>query len=126
MSEHVLVVGGGMEMPTLLRPLSTGVRTSVVCQLAIIPKLREQTGHERSLGLRADAPTSAWLEAVHALHRVDPITRVASFGERDQDRAAAIAESLGLAMHSSQTVEWVHHKPSMRERLASLGVDDTP
>jgi biotin carboxylase len=126
MPEHVLVVGGGMEMPSLLRRLSAGVRTSVACQLAIIPKLRDQTGHERVLGLRADAPDSVWIEAVQSVHRADPITRVASFGERDQDRAAAIAAALGLPMHSPQTVEWVHHKPSMRERLALAGVDDTP
>lgn len=126
MPEHVLVVGGGMEMPTLLRTLSAGVRTSVACQLAILPKLRDQTGHERVLGLRADAPDAVWIEAVQALHRTDPITRVAAFGERDQDRAAVIAAELGLAMHSPRTVRWVHHKPSMRRQLAAAGVDDTP
>ena len=126
MPEHVLVVGGGMEMPSLLRQLSADVRTSVACQLAILPKLRDQTGHQRVLGLRADAPDSVWIEAVQFVHRADPITRVASFGERDQDRAAVIAAALGLAMHSPQTVQWVHHKPSMRERLALAGVDDTP
>jgi len=125
MSEHVLVVGGGLTLPGLLRTLGTNVRTSVACQLAIVPKLLDQRAHQRILGLRAEADDQEWLDIVLAVHRIDPITRVATFGERDQARAAAIAAELGLAMHTPQTVEWVHHKPSMRRRLAALGLDDT-
>jgi biotin carboxylase len=126
MTEHVLVVGGGMEMPTLLRELGDDVRTTVMCQLPILPKLREPGGHQRVLGLRAAAPTAEWLALARAAHATDPFTRLASFGERDQDRAAAIGEDLGLATHSTRTIEWVHHKPSMRARLAECGLDDTP
>ena len=126
MSDHVLVVGGGMTMPGLLRSLGTDVRTSVVCQLAIVPKLREQHLHQRILGLRAEASDQEWLAIASAVHRLDPFTKIASFAERDQDRAAVIAEELGLPMHTRQTIHWVHHKPSMRERLSALGIDDTP
>lgn len=128
MSDHVLVVGGGMTMPGgLLRSLGTDVRTSVVCQLAIVPKLREQHLHQRILGgLRAEASDQEWLAIASAVHRLDPFTKIASFAERDQDRAAVIAEELGLPMHTKQTIHWVHHKPSMRERLSALGMDDTP
>lgn len=126
MSEHVLVLGGGMELPELLRTLGRDVRTSVLCQLPVLPKLRNPTGHESVTGLPAEAPTVHWLRVAQQLHEDDPFTRIAAFAERDQDRAAAIGEALGLRMHSVQTITWVHHKPSMRSRLAELGVDDTP
>jgi biotin carboxylase len=60
------------------------------------------------------------------VHRADPFTRIASFADPDQDRAAVIAARLGLLMHSEQTIAWVHEKPRMRRRLAEQGIDDTP
>jgi biotin carboxylase len=126
MAEHVLVVGGGLEMPGLLRTLGRDVRTSVLCQLPVLPKVREHTAHQSVTGLPAGAPMSTWLSVAHRLHELDPFSRIAAFAERDQDRAAAIGESLNLTMHSVRTINWVHHKPSMRARLAELGIDDTP
>ncbi|MFF7989276.1 ATP-grasp domain-containing protein [Kitasatospora xanthocidica] len=126
MAEHVLVLGGGMDMPAMLREQGLEVRTTVACQLAVLPKIRRSAEHVRVLGLRADAPAAEWAAVVRAVHGLDPFTRVASFAERDQDRAAALAEELGLPMHSPRTVHLVHHKPSMRARLAEAGVDDTP
>jgi biotin carboxylase len=124
-SAHVLVVGGGMELPGLLRSAG-GARTTVMCQLPIVPKLRDPAANAAVIGLPPDAPMVTWLDLATSLHACDPFTHIASFAERDQDRAAAIGEHLGLAMHSTRTVGWVHHKPSMRARLAETGVDDTP
>ncbi|MFD8787273.1 ATP-grasp domain-containing protein [Kitasatospora sp. NPDC059599] len=126
MAEHVLVLGGGMDMPAMLREQGPDVRTTVACQLPVLPKIRRSAEHSRVLALRADAPAAEWAAVVKAVHALDPFTRVAAFAERDQDRAAALARELGLAMHSPHTVHLVHHKPSMRTRLAETGVDDTP
>lgn len=126
MTEHVLCVGGVREFPGVLRALAPGVRISVLAQHAVTSSLAEPERFVRVTGLGADDDTVHWTDAARALHETCPVTRVASFGERDQDRAAAVALELGLPMHTPQTVTWVHHKPSMRARLRETGVDDTP
>jgi biotin carboxylase len=121
MSEHVLVVGGGRELPGLLR--ERGARTSVLCQLSLLPRLRDATGNERVLSLRADAGDQAWVDLALAVHAADPVTRIATFGERDQARAAVIGAALGIATHSPATVAAVHDKRVMRHVLAESGVE---
>lgn len=123
MSEHVLVVGGGLELPGMLRAHRPGVRTSVICQLSLLATLREVSAHQRVLSLRPDAPDTAWVDLARAVHAADPFTRLATFGERDQGRAAAIGVALGLATHTPQTVRAVHDKRVMRQVLADAGVE---
>lgn len=123
MSEHVLVVGGGLELPGMLREHRPGVRTSVICQLSLLATLREVTGHQRVLSLRPDAPDAAWTDLAGTVHAADPFTRIATFGERDQGRAAAIGAALGLATHAPDTVRAVHDKRVMRRVLADAGVE---
>ena len=60
--------------------------------------------------------------AVHELH---PFSRIATFGETDQDRCAVIGKALGIATHSPRIVELVHDKQAMRARLRETGVDTT-
>ncbi len=126
MTEHILCVGGVRELPGVLRGLAADVRISVLAQHAVTSSLREPESFLRVTGLDADDDPALWTDAALALDEADPVTRVAAFGERDQHRAAAVAQALGLPMHSPQTVAWVHHKPAMRARLAECGVDDTP
>lgn len=123
MSEHVLVVGGGLELPGMLRAHRPGVRTSVICQLSLLGTLREVSGHQRVLSLRPDTPDTAWVDLARTVHDADPFTRLATFGERDQGRAAAIGVALGLATHTPQTVRAVHDKRVMRQVLADAGVE---
>jgi len=122
-SEHVLVVGGGLELPGMLRAHRPGVRTSVICQLSLLGTLREVSGHQRVLSLRPDTPDTAWVDLARAVHDADPFTRLATFGERDQGRAAAIGVALGLATHAPETVRAVHDKRVMRQALADAGVE---
>lgn len=125
MTEHVLVVGSGRDLPSRVRGALPGTETSVICRLEFLPKLREPTGHTRVIAVRHDAPAQEWVALAAAAHALHPFTRIATFGERDQDRCAAIGEALGLATHSPSTVELVHDKHKMRERLRAAGVDPT-
>ncbi|MEU7583142.1 ATP-grasp domain-containing protein [Streptomyces sp. NPDC041068] len=125
MNEHVLVVGTGRDHPALLRDTRPGTRTSVICQVEYIGNLRKTSEHQRIIGVRGDADDREWVAMAVAAHGLDPFTRVATFGERDQDRYAAIGEALGLAAHSVDTVTAVHDKEVMRTRLHEAGVDST-
>lgn len=121
--EHVLVVGGGMEIPGLLRAHRPGVRTSVLCQLALLPRLWESAGHHRVVALGPDCADQEWIDAAALIHAADPVTRIATLGERDQDRAAAVGVALGLPTHAPDTVAAVHDKATMRRVLAAAGVE---
>ncbi|MEU0332769.1 ATP-grasp domain-containing protein [Streptomyces sp. NPDC006193] len=125
MSEHVLVVGTGRDFPARLRAARPGVRTSVMVQLDYLGKVRDPGGNARVIGVRGDAPDAEWIALARAAHALHPFTRIATFGERDQDRYAAIGEALGLECHSVRTVALVHDKEAMRVRLAEAGVDTT-
>ncbi|MEH1030728.1 ATP-grasp domain-containing protein [Micromonospora profundi] len=122
-TEHVLIVGGGREIPQLLRRHGAGSRTSVLCQLPLLPKLRDVDEHERVIGLRADASDEEWIVAAQQVHGASPVTRIASFGERDQIRLAVVGSALGLSTHTAETVAAVHDKHLMRRVLADAGVE---
>jgi biotin carboxylase len=125
MPEHVLVVGTGRDFPARLRAARPGTETSVIVQLDYIGKVRDPGGNARVIGVRGDAPDAEWIALAQAVHARHPFTRIATFGERDQDRYAAIGEALGLECHSVKTVTLVHDKEAMRVRLAEAGVDTT-
>lgn len=125
MTEHVLVVGSGRDLPSRVRSALPGTATSVICRLEFVSKLREVTGHTRVIAVRHDAPDEEWVALAAAAHALHPFTRIATFGERDQDRCAVIGEALGLSTHSPRTVALVHDKHAMRARLRESGVDPT-
>ncbi|MEU1122552.1 ATP-grasp domain-containing protein [Streptomyces sp. NPDC005899] len=126
MSEHVLVVGSGRDLPGRVRAAAPGNRTTVICRLDYLSRLRERDEHSRVLAVRHDAPDAEWVALAAAVHAVDPFTRIATFGERDQDRCAEIGHALGLHTHSPRTVALVHDKAAMRARLRETGTDTTP
>ncbi|MDH6574586.1 ATP-grasp domain-containing protein [Kitasatospora sp. MAP5-34] len=127
MGAHVLVVGDAKEIPGLMRSIGGAeTRTSVICRLTVVSGLRDVAEHQRVVGVAPEAGTAEWVELALAVHRADPVTAVGTFGERDQDRAAAIAAALGLPMHHPDTVAAVHDKALMRRILADAGVDETP
>jgi biotin carboxylase len=125
MTEHVLVVGSGRDLPARVRRAQPGTETSVICRLEFLAKLREVTEHTRVIAVRHDAPDEEWVALARAAHQLHPFTRIATFGETDQDRCAAIGEALGIATHSPRTVELVHDKAAMRVRLRETGIDTT-
>ena len=125
MREHVLVVGSGRDLPARVRRARPGTETSVICRLEFVAKLRELTEHTRVIAVRDDAPDEEWVALAMAAHELHPFSRIATFGETDQDRCAVIGEALGIATHSPRTVELVHDKQAMRARLRETGVDTT-
>ncbi|GGV04878.1 argininosuccinate lyase [Kitasatospora herbaricolor] len=124
-SEHVLVVGPGRDFPARIRAARPGARTTVICQLDYIGKVREPGANARVIGVRGDAPDQEWIDLAAAAHARDPFTRIGTFGERDQDHYAVIADALGLSAHTPETVTLVHDKEAMRARLRAAGVDTT-
>ncbi|MGW2584235.1 ATP-grasp domain-containing protein [Streptomyces virginiae] len=126
MTEHVLVVGSGRDLPGRVRATAPGTRTSVICRLDYLSRLRERAEHSRVIAVRHDASDAEWVALAAAAHAVDPFTRIATFGERDQDRCAEIGQALGLRTHTPRTVALVHDKTAMRARLRATGVDPTP
>jgi biotin carboxylase len=125
MTEHVLVVGSGRDLPARVRKALPGTETSVICRLEFVAKLRELTEHTRVIAVRRDAPDAEWIALAGAAHELHPFTRIATFGETDQDRCAVIGEALGVATHTPRTVQLVHDKDAMRARLRETGVDTT-
>lgn len=123
---HVLIVGGGSDLIPRLRAVDTNVQTSVICRPSVLKFVYEIEKNNKVLVIEEKADTQAWVEHAGALHKIDPFDSVVSFAEIDQDKAAAISESLGLDYHSSSTIEWVHNKLQMREQLRSTGVEDIP
>lgn len=125
MPEHVLVVGTGRDLPARVRAAAAGTVTSVMCQLEYVGKVRDPGVNARVIGVRGDAPDQEWIDLAAAAHALHPFTRIAAFGERNQDRCAAIGQALGLHAHSPATVALVHDKEAMRARLREAGVDST-
>ncbi|MFJ3880232.1 ATP-grasp domain-containing protein [Streptomyces sp. NPDC090077] len=125
MSEHVLVIGSGRDLPTRLRRARPGTRTTVICRLDYLSRLRETTEHTRILGVGTEAPAEEWIALARTVHAADPFTRIVAFGERDQDKCALVGEALGLAAHSPRTVALVYDKQAMRARLREAGIDST-
>lgn len=123
---HVLIVGSGGSVAGMLRSYGAGgVRTSVVCRLSSLSRIRDPEAHERVVAVGRDASEQEWCRAARLVHRDDPCTAIACYGELDQHRAALIAEDLGLDWHSRATVAAVQDKLAMRASLAAAGLDDT-
>ncbi|MGW2842043.1 ATP-grasp domain-containing protein [Streptomyces sp. NPDC001493] len=125
MSEHVLIVGPGRDFPARLRGTRPGTRTTVLCDITYIGRVREPAENVRVICLRRNAPVQEWIDLATAVHARDPFTRVGSFGESDQIPYAAVAQALGLPGHSPQTVHLAHDKAAMRAWLREKGIDAT-
>ncbi|HEY1619786.1 MAG TPA: ATP-grasp domain-containing protein [Streptosporangiaceae bacterium] len=127
MSKHVMVFGSGNgDLPSRIRALEEGVATTLVCRLDHLGRLVEPERHARLLVLSPGAGLAECVGLARAVHAVHPVTHIATLGEHDQDRAAAVGEALGVYTHSQDTVRLAFHKDEMRARLRDLRLDDTP
>lgn len=127
MTKHVMIFGSGNgDLPSRIRGLEEGVRTTLVCRPDHLHRLVDPEHHARLLVLSAELTTEECVGLAEVVHRGDPVTHIATLGEHDQDRAAAVGAALGVATHSVETVRLAHHKDAMRLRLAEAGIDDTP
>ena len=80
----------------------------MICRRILVGQLVYLTEHTRVIAVRHDAPDEEWVALARAAHELHPFTRIAAFGETDQDRCAVIGEALCITTHSPQTVELVH------------------
>ena len=127
MSKHVMVFGSGNgDLPGRIRALEDGVSTTLVCRPDHLHRLVEPEKHARLLVLDADASLEECVGLARVVHEANPVTHIATLGEHDQDRAAAVGEALGVFTHSQRTVRLAHRKDEMRAVLAEAGLDDTP
>jgi biotin carboxylase len=125
-SEHVLIVGREEGLARRYRGHGRGVTVSVICRMEHLARFGSPEDCARLLAVPAGADLAEWVGLARALHAVQPVTRIALFGEQDCDRAAAIGAALGVAAHSAETVRWVQDKGAMRARLRTAGLEDTP
>jgi biotin carboxylase len=117
----VLVVGNGRELPAHVHVVDPDARTSVLVRTAVVKKVRDPKQHARIVAVSSTGDDE-WIAMARAIDAIDPITHVASFSEKDQDKAASVAAALGLRMHSSRTVRAVHDKVEMRRCLDAAGI----
>lgn len=120
---HVLIIGGTRIAHRYLRDIE-GVNTSLMIEAGRV-KTRDGEDNKRVIGV-ASEDAAEWLGLARAVHASDPISAVAAYHERGQDKAAKIASELGLRFHNADTVEAVRNKLLMRERLRHTKVDNTP
>lgn len=130
MPEHILIFGNGYDIPGRIRAFGAGsgrrISTSVMCWPEHLAKIEEAEGHSRIVAVRADSPVEDWITLARAIHAVEPVTRIGTFGDQCQEIAAEVGRALGVPTHSPETVRAVFDKHAMRRRLAEAGVDLTP
>jgi biotin carboxylase len=127
MSKHVMVFGSGNgDLPSRIRALEPAISTTLVCRPEHLHRLVEPEKHARLLVLDATASLEECVGLARVVHKVHPVTHIATLGEHDQDRAAAVGEALGVFTHSQRTVRLTNRKDEMRAVLARHGLDDTP
>ncbi|WP_274563196.1 ATP-grasp domain-containing protein [Streptomyces spiramyceticus] len=125
--DHFLLfaIGPRLDFAARLRALDESARISVICRPEHLSRITESGNYLRVLAVRQDAPMDEVVALARTVHELEPVTRITTFWEHDQDRAAAVGAALGVATHSPETVRLVQDKHAMRERLREAGVEDT-
>lgn len=123
---RVLLVGGGSDLQPRLRAVSEGLSTVALCRATVLPWVHQLGDNKAVVVVHDDSPLEKWLAAARFLHAEYAIDTVAALAEIDQDKAAAIAEDLGLEFHSTETVRLTVDKNAMRERLRTARVEKVP
>lgn len=123
MSGHLLLVGTGGRPHAAAHRL--GLRLTLLAGVVAVRSLRDLSPYERIVALPETAAVGEWLAAAHTLDAHDAVDAVGGFAEDAQERAATVAESLGLPYHPAEVVRRVRHKRLMRDRLRETGLDRT-
>ncbi|MFK0050136.1 acetyl-CoA carboxylase biotin carboxylase subunit family protein [Streptomyces sp. NPDC090741] len=125
--DHYLMfaIGPRLEFAARLLELDPDAAISVVCRPEHLARITDSGHYVRVLAVRQDAPLDEVVALARTVHAIRPVTRITTFWEHDQDRAAAVGAALGIATHSPETVRLVQDKHAMRERLRETGVEDT-
>ncbi|MFI5617743.1 acetyl-CoA carboxylase biotin carboxylase subunit family protein [Streptomyces sp. NPDC051567] len=126
-SDHYLLfaIGPQLDFAGRIRELDESATVSVLCRPEHLSRITESGHYARVLAVRKDAPMDEVVALARTVHTIQPVTRITTFWEHDQDRAAAVGAALGIATHRARTVRLVQDKHAMRERLREAGVEDT-
>ncbi len=98
----------------------------MLCRASALELVHRIGDNQAVVVLGDQAPIRCWVRTAEAVHRDWRVDTVVSFSEIDQDKAAYVADALGLPGHSVDTVAAVHDKSAMRVRLANAGLEDLP
>jgi biotin carboxylase len=123
---HALVLGEPGTIAPLLGKFADGLTMSCVLDTVSFESLPSAGSwpYRAVSVLPVGAPMEDWLALAGAVHKIKPLTMVCAFVERYLRPAAAIGKALGVPAPSEEVVRLVHHKPSMRQRLAQAGVEN--
>ncbi|GAJ59911.1 hypothetical protein B23_3137 [Geobacillus thermoleovorans B23] len=80
--------------------------------------------YERIIGIENVEDTNEWIELAKAINKIEPFYAIGAYHEKLQDKAALIAEELGLNFYSYEVIQTVRNKVLMREKLNSNGIDN--
>lgn len=120
---HVLVVGGMRFQHRHLHRI--GARLTLLTKAGKLDDL-EGDLYSRVLGVQDDAPLDEWQALAETIHRLDSFTACGCFHEIYQEKAARLAQHLGLPALSPAAIERTRQKDKMRHALRAAGLDSTP
>lgn len=122
-ASHVLVVGGMRFQHRHLHRI--GARITLLTPAGKLDDI-ETDLYGRVLGVRDDAPFAEWQALAETIHHQDPFAACGCFHEIYQEKAARLAQHLGLPTLSPATIERTRQKDKMRQALRAAGLDNTP
>lgn len=122
MMAHVLLIGERLEFHQYLK--NTGTRLTLITTRDNLI-MEHMHLYSRVLAVPPSTSIEEWIDLAVFVHKVDPFDAIGGFQDVVQDRAAAIAQKLGLPFHSIMTVATARYKDEMRSLLNKKGIDST-
>ncbi|WP_134683904.1 ATP-grasp domain-containing protein [Brevibacillus migulae] len=122
MDKHILVVGGFSLLHKRLK--KWGARITLLHSANEI-KANDQAIYHRVIGIPKDTDLQGWIDTAAFFHQRDRFDGIACFQEMDQEKAAYIAQELGLFYLEPLVIQRSRNKQVMREVLREQGVDRT-
>ena len=123
---HLLVVAGARDVTEVLRKVQPDLAVTAMVASCRLAKVRFPEACARVVAVDESAPCREWVALARCVHSLTPLQAVGAFGEFDQDKAAAIADALGLPFHPPEVIAAVYDKVLMRRRLREAGTEDVP
>lgn len=122
--EHYLIVGTGAGMSRAAADRHPEAELTVMGRSSLAKRLKMYDRAKRTVLLQDGSSAEEWIKTVSDVHLTTPITKVWSFNDLDQDKAALVAETLGIPGPSRTCVERMHDKFAMREALSEQGLSE--
>jgi len=123
---HLLVVAGARDVTEVVRRVRPDMAITAMVATQRLAKVRFPEACGKVVALDESATRGEWVALAWCVHSLAPLQAVGAFGEFDQDKAAAIADALGLPFHPPEVIAAVYDKVLMRRRLREAGTEDVP